>query len=155
VDRLNPARDLSVSLKQAGRPSLGTRVVRRMLSDLGFVRRQIATVLPGGATADRDPSFGSLAQRKAPYLAAGKPVLRIETKKKACLGTLYRHGKVYGQQAQKAFDHDLPSGAEGGIVPHGIDEVARHHGGLHVGLSRDPTALACDRLRVDWESDGQ
>ena len=147
--------DISVSLKQEGRPSIGTRVVRRILSDLGCVRRQIAKVLPGGETAERDPQFGYIAQLKAQFLAAGNPVLSIDTKKKEFLGTLYRNGKVYCQQAQKAFDHDFPSWAEGVIVPHGIYDVARNHGWLHVGLSRDTTAFACDSLRLYWESDGQ
>ena len=35
-------------------------------------------------------------------------VLSIDTKKKEYLGTLYRDGKVYCQQALKAFDHDVP-----------------------------------------------
>lgn len=144
-----------MSLKQEGRPAIGTRIVRRILADLGFVRRQIAKVLPGGVTADRDPQFGYMAQLTAQFLAAGKPVLSIDTKKKEFLGTLYRNGKVYCQQAQKAFDHDFPSWAEGVIVPHGIDDVARNHGWLHLGLSRDTTACACDSLRLYWESDGQ
>jgi DDE family transposase len=126
-----------------------------MLDDLGFARRQIATVLPGGVARDRDPPCRSIAERKAKFLAAGHPVWSIDTKKKACLGTLYRNGKVYGQPAQKAFEHDFPSWAEGVIVPHGIDDLARHHGWLPVGLSRDTTALACDSLRLYWESDGQ
>jgi len=148
-------RDLAGSLQQAGRPASGTRVVRRSLSDVGCVRRQSAQGLPGGATAERDPPLGSMAQRKAPWRAAGHPVWSIATKQKACLGTLSRNGKVYGPPAQKAFDQDFPRGAEGVMVPQGLDDGARNHGGLQVGLSRDTTACACDSLRVDWESDGQ
>jgi hypothetical protein len=33
------------------------RIVRRILDTLGFARRQIAKVLPGGETLDRDPEF--------------------------------------------------------------------------------------------------
>ena len=82
-------------------------------------------------------------------------MLSIDTKKKAFLGTLDRNGKGSCHQAQKAFDHDFPSWAEGVMVPHGLYEVARKHGWLHSGLSRDTTAFACDSLRVYWESDGQ
>ena len=148
-------REISLSLEHEWRQSIGTRVVRRILDDLGFVRRQIAKVLPGGEAADRDPQFRYLAELKAQLLAAGNPVLSIDTKKKEFLGTLYRNGKVYCQQAQKAFDHDFPSWAEGVLVPHGIYDVARNHGWLHVGLSRDTTAFACDSLRLYWENDGQ
>jgi hypothetical protein len=148
-------RDIALSLEQEWGQSIGTRVVRRMLDDLGFARRQIAKVLPGGEIADRDPQFRYIADLKAQFLAAGQPVLSIDTKKKECLGMLYRNGKVYCQQAQKAFDHDFPSWPEGVIVPHGIYDLARNHGWLHLGLSRDTTAFACDSLRLYWETDGQ
>lgn len=146
---------ISRSLQQERGESIGTRVVRRVLDDLGFARRQIAKVLPGGEAPNRDAQFRYIAALKAQFLAAGKPVLSIDTKKKEFLGTLYRNGKVYCQQAQKAFDHDFPSWAEGVIVPHGIYDLARNHGWLHLGLSRDTTAFACDSLRLYWESDGQ
>lgn len=148
-------RDISLSLEQEWRQSIGPRVVRRILDDLGFARRKIAKVLPGGDSPDRDEQFRYIAALKAQFLAAGKPVVSIDTKKKAFLGTLYRNGKVYCQQAQQAFDHDFPSWAEGVIVPHGIYDRARNHGWLRVGLSRDTTAFACDSLRLYWESAGQ
>ena len=111
-------------------------------------------MLPGGSCVDRDQRFRYIAELIQKFLAAGHPVLSIDTKKKEFLGTLYRHGKVYCQQAQKAFDHDFPSWAEGVIVPHGIYELARNHGWLHIGLSHYTTAFACDSLRLYWQSDG-
>jgi hypothetical protein len=147
--------DISVFLQQGWGQSVGPRVVRRMLDHLGFARRHIAKVLPGGDSPDRDPQFRHIADLIQQFLAAGHPVLSIDTKKKEFLGTLYRDGKVYCQQAQQAFDHDFPSGAEGVIVPHGIYDLARNHGWLHVGLSRDTTAFACDSLRLYGQSDGR
>jgi len=148
-------REISLSLQQERGQSVGTRVVRRILDNLGFARRQIAKILPGGDCADRDPQFRHIAELIQQFLAAGNPVLSIDTKKKEFLGTLYRDGKVYCQQAQQAFDHDFPSLAQGVIVPHGIYDLARNHGWLHLGLSRDTTAFACDSLRLYWQSDGQ
>ena len=148
-------RDIALALHQERGQSIGPRVVRRILDDLGFARRQIAKVLPGGTSPDRDPQFRYIAELKASFLAVGNPVVSIDTKKKEFLGRLYRNGKVYCHQAQQAFDHDFPSWAEGVIVPHGIYDVARNHGWLHLGLSRDTTAFACDSLRLYWESDGQ
>ena len=144
-----------MSLQQEWRQSVGTRVVRRILDHLGFAPRRIAKVLPGGDPPDRDAQFRHIAELIQQFLAAGNPVLSIDTKKKEFLGTLYRKGKVYCQQAQLAFDHDFPSLAEGVIIPHGIYDLARNHGWLHLGLSRDTTAFACDSLRLYWESDGR
>src|SRR3989475_7593380 len=133
----------------------GPRIVRRILDGLGFARRQILKVLPGGDSPHRGEQFRHLAHLIQAFLEAGNPVLSIDTKKKEFLGTLYRDGKVYCQQALKAFDHDFPSLATGGIIPHGIDDLARNQGWIHVGRSRDTTAFACDSLRLFWHSDGQ
>jgi len=131
------------------------RIVRRMLDGLGVARRQRAKVLPGGDSPYRGAQFRHLAQLIQEFLEAGNPVLRIDTKKKAFLGTLDRDGKVYGQQALKACDHDVPSLASGVLMPHGIDDLARHQGWMHVGLSRDTTECACESLRLFGHADGQ
>ena len=54
-------RDISLSLQQEWRQCVGPRVVRRILDHLGFARRQIAKVLPGGDSPDRDPQFRHIA----------------------------------------------------------------------------------------------
>jgi DDE family transposase len=133
----------------------GARIVRRILDRLGLARRQMLKVLPGGDSPHRDEQFRHLAQLIQEFLEVGNPVLSIDTKKKEYLGTLYRDGKVYCQRALKAFDHDFPSLATGVIIPHGIYDLARNQGWIHLGLSRDTTAFACDSLRVFWHNDGQ
>ena len=133
----------------------GPRIVRRILDTLGLARRQIAKVLPGGDSMHRDAQFRHLAHLIQEFLAAGNPVLSIDTKKKEFLGTLYRDGKVYCHEALKAFDHDFPSLASGVIIPHGIYDLSLNHGWMHLGLSRDTTEFACDSLRMFWQTDGQ
>src|SRR6266852_7854923 len=146
--------EISKSL-QAQAVCAGPRIVRRILDGLGLARRQMLKVLPGGDSPHRREPFRHLAHPIQEFLEAGNPVLSIDTKKKECLGTLYRNGKVYCQQALKAFDHDFPSLARGVIIPHGIYDLARNQGWIHVGLSRDTTAFACDSLRLLWHSDGR
>jgi len=79
----------------------GPRIVRRILDGLGLARRQMLKVLPGGDSPHRREQFRHLAHLLQEFLAAGNPVLSIDTKKKEFLGTLYRDGKVYCQQALK------------------------------------------------------
>ncbi len=146
--------EISKSL-QAQAVCAGPRIVRRILDGLGLARRQILKVLPGGDSPHRREQFRHLAPLIQEFLEAGNPVLSIDTKKKECLGTLYRDGKVYCQKALKAFDHDFPSLATGVIIPHGIYDLARNQGWIHLGVSRDTTAFACDSLRVFWHGDGQ
>lgn len=134
---------------------VGPRIVRRILDTFGFARRQMAKVLPGGASPHRDAQFRHVSHLIQEFLEAGNPVLSIDTKKKEFLGTLYRDGKVYCQQAIPVFDHDFPSLARGVIIPHGIYDLAHNHGWIHLGLSHDTTAFACDSLRLFWHNDGQ
>src|SRR3989454_4643390 len=134
---------------------VGPRIVRRILDRLGFARRQIAKVLPGGGSPHRREQFCHLAALMQAFLEAGNPVLSIDTKKKEYLGTVYRDGKVYCREALKAFDPDFPSLASGVIIPHGIYDLARNQGWIHLGLSRDTTQFACDSLRLFWHHDGQ
>jgi Rhodopirellula transposase DDE domain len=146
--------EISKSLQAQG-VCAGPRIVRRLLDGLGLARRQMLKVLPGGDSPHRREQFHHLAHLIHEFLEAGNPVLSIDTKKKEFLGTLYRGGRVYCQQALKAFDHDFPSLATGVIIPHGIYDLARNQGWIHLGISRDTTAFACDSLRVFWHGDGQ
>ncbi len=100
--------EISDSL-QAQAVRAGPRIGRRILATLGLARRQIAKVLPGGDSPHRGEQFRHLASLMQEFLEAGNPILSIDTKKKEYLGTLYRDGKVYCQEALKAFDHDSPS----------------------------------------------
>src|SRR5712692_4615436 len=109
------------------------RIVRRMLDGLGVARRQRAKGLPGGDSPHRGAQFRHLAQVIQAFLEAGNPVLRIDTTKKECVGTLYRDGKVYCHQALTACDPDFPSLASGLIMPHGIDDLAAIRAGCMWG----------------------
>ena len=73
---------------QAQAVCAGPRIVRRMLDTLGFARRQIAKGLPGGDSPHRGAQCRHLASLMQEFLEAGNPVLRIDTKKKAYVGTL-------------------------------------------------------------------
>jgi hypothetical protein len=145
---------ISTQLAEKEQTSVHPAIVRRILDRLGYRLRKIAKVLPGKTSPDRDRQFRRIAELKDEFLGAGQPVLSIDTKKKEFLGGLYRAGRVYCRQPIKAFDHDFPSWAEGVIVPHGLYDLSRNEGWLHLGLSRDTSQFACDSLRLYFEQDG-
>ena len=130
--------------RQAHAVCAGPRIVRRILDRRGLARRQLAKVLPGGDSPHRREQFRPLAHLIQEFLDAGNPVLSIDTKQKAYVGTLYRDGQVYGREALTALDHDCPSLANGVIIPHGISDLARNQGWMHLGLRRDTTQVACE-----------
>ena len=130
-------------------------VVKDWLQDQGLALRQIEKVIAGGESPDRDAQFQNIATLKREYLAAENPVFSVDTKAKEHLGQLYRKGRVWTQQAFRAFDHDFPSWATGVIVPHGIYDLARQRGHINIGLSHDTSQFACDSFRWYWNRIGR
>jgi hypothetical protein len=128
-------------------------IIRRVLGSLNYRLRKIAKVLPGKEVPDRDQQFLRIAELKEAFLGLGLPVISMDTKKKEFLGNLYRAGRVYAVEAIKAFDHDFPTWANGVIIPHGLYDIVRNEGCLHLGLSRDTSEFACDSLRLYFEQE--
>lgn len=151
--------DLSPRLIADAVTDMGTPVsppvVRDWLDDQGLALHKIAKVLEGGQSPDRDAQFIRIAELKAEYAEAENPVFSMDTKAKEHLGQLFRAGRVYTQQAFKAFDHDYPSWAAGVLIPHGIYDIARNRGHINVGLSHDTSEFACDSFRWYWNRIGK
>lgn len=140
---------ISEELGRLGTP-ISSPTVGRLLEENGFAKRQIEKTLAGGSVPQRNQPFEHIEALKNRYFSEENPVFSIDTKKKELLGTLYRAGRVYCQQAFKAFDHDFPSWSTGKIVPHGIWDLVRNHGHLNLGLSSDTSQFACDSFRWFW-----
>lgn len=130
-------------------------VVQDWMEAQKLARHQIEKVLAGGQSPDRDAQFQRIAELKAEYFTAGNPVFSMDTKAKERLGQLFRKGRVWTQQAFRAFDHDFPSWATGVIIPHGIYDLVRNCGHVNIGLSHDTSQFACDSLRWYWNRIGQ
>lgn len=98
----------------------------------------------------RNEQFEYIAQLIQAFRAAGQPILSIDSKKKELLGQLYRPGRVYCQEGLVCQDHDFPSLATGKVVPHGIFDLARQEGYIHLSQSADTPEFACDCLESWW-----
>jgi Rhodopirellula transposase DDE domain len=131
------------------------QVIRQLLDDEGYRRRQIQKYLDMGSHEDRNAQFENIARIKRDYLDSPEPILSIDTKKRELLGTFYRDGRVYTRQGLLAFDHDFPSYADGVVIPYGLYDPKRNFGYLSVGTSHDTTEFACDSIAWWWENYGR
>ena len=52
-------------------------------------------------------------------------------------------------------DHDFPSLASGVVIPHGLYDVRRNQGFVHLNTSHDTSELACDSIAAWWEEQGR
>lgn len=103
----------------------------------------------------RNAQFENIARLKAGYVAAGNPVVSMDTKKKEYLGTFYRDGHLYTREELQVYDHDFTSQAEGIVIPHGIYDVQRNTGYITLGTSHDTSEFACDCIGNWWNSQGR
>lgn len=71
------------------------------------------------------------------------------------IGQLYRQGRLYTQDEPiEVFDHDWKSLADGVAIPHGLYDLSLNIGYLHIGISHDTGAFACDAIRNWWHQHG-
>jgi hypothetical protein len=107
-----------------------------------------------GTHADRDAQFQNIAKLKAAYMAQGAPVMSIDTKKKELIGNFSREGHTHTQAQVETLDHDFPSAGEGKLIPHGLYDLARNEGYMHLNTSHDTSEFCCDSIAHWWGQHG-
>jgi hypothetical protein len=147
-------RQIARRLKELGTPA-GKNVVSRLLWEHGYRRRKPQKKRTMGQHADRNAQFERIAELKQKYLAAGEPVISIDTKKKELLGNFHRDGVTDGVEPTVVNDHDFPSYADGKLIPHGIYDLAKNEASLHLNDSHDTTELACESIALWWHEQGR
>lgn len=87
-------RNLAAALTAAGH-RISDRTVARMLRGLGLSLQANAKVIEGRQHEDHDAQFGYLNQRVREHIAAGQPVISVDTKKKELVGEFTSAGRAY------------------------------------------------------------
>src|SRR3954454_10127352 len=104
---------------------------------------------------NRNAQFVSTARLTEEYLKAGMTVLSMDTKKKELLGDLFREGTIDTQGTIEVNDHDFGSAAAGKVIPHGLYDVGKNEGCVHLNTSHDTSELACDSIAAWWDEQGR
>jgi hypothetical protein len=127
-----------------------------LLETFGYHRRQAQKNLPLGTYAHRDEQFRNIAELKEQYLAAGEPVISMDTKKKEHLGNFHRSGRVWTTGVIETLDHDFHRSGDGSVViPHGLYDVGRNVGHITLGTSHDTSQFACESFKLWWFGHGR
>ncbi len=134
--------------------STSLRQVRKLLKKHKLGQRKIRKKKSMGAHPDRDAQFRNIAKIKTEYQIAGDPTLSIDTKKKELIGNFSREGPIFAQTAVDAWDHDFPSAGEGKVIPHGLYDLARNEGYVHLNMSHDTSEFCCDSIEHWWLKHG-
>lgn len=142
--------EIASELEALGTP-ISSPTLESVLGEFGVSRRKIDNSRPGGSSPDRNEPFEQIAALREQFARAGNPIFSVDTKAKEYLGFLYREGRSWCTQPQRAFDHDYPSWADGVLIPHGLFDLKRNHGHLNLGVSHDTSQFACDSFRWFWK----
>ena len=145
--------EIAAALGQEGF-EVSTTVVDRLLDKFDFRQRKAQRIKTMGESADRDAQFRKIGKLKGRYLKAGLPVLSIDGKKREILGDYVRPGRVLSTAPLRGWDHDFPQRRLGIAIPHGIYDVGRNEGYVHLGTSHDTSDFVIDSMLHWWRHHG-
>jgi hypothetical protein len=139
--------------------SLGHRAspptLRRLLKKAKFTLKANAKRDAGVDHPDRNTQFEYLATQRQAFLAAGQPVISVDTKKKELIGNYKNAGRTWCQEAERVNIHDFAEENTIRAVPYGLYDVTYNTGSLYVGVSADTPAFAVEAIASWWETQGQ
>jgi hypothetical protein len=111
----------------------------------------------GSEHPDRDAQFGHINATAEAFLAAGDPVIAVDTKKKELVGDFKNAGREWRPQGEpeavRVYDFVIPE--LGRVSPYGVDDLASKAGWVTVGLAHDTAAFAVERIRRWWQRAGK
>lgn len=149
-------RVLAVELARLGHPVSHTKV-GELLRGLGYSLQGNAKVLEGDDHPDRDAQFRYINDRAQASLAAGQPVISVDTKKKELVGNFKNGGKEYQPKGHPTAVqvHDFMNPAEGRVNPYGVYDLAHNEAWVSVGTDHDTAAFAVESIRRWWHAMGK
>jgi Rhodopirellula transposase DDE domain len=134
-------------------------VVGRLLREHGYSLRGTAKVLEGKAAhgEDRDRQFRHINDTVCQFVAAGDPVISVDTKKKEPVGNFERPGRTWRpyRDPVKVEDHTFAKDIDAVAVPYGVYDVGAGTGFVNVGISHDTPAFAVASVRRWWQRVGR
>jgi hypothetical protein len=147
---------LAGALTAAGHP-VSDDTVGRLLKQQGYTLQPTHKTLEGAQHPDRDGQFRYVNEQARSHLAAGQPVVSVDTKKKELVGR-YANGGAEWQPAgepERVGVHDFPDPEVGKAIPYGVYDLGANAGWVSVGVDHDTAAFAVATLRRWWAQLGR
>jgi len=106
---------------------------------------------------DRDAQFLYINDQVRRALAAKRPVISVDTKKKELLGNYQNAGRQWRptKTPARVQVHDFPAPSVPRAYPYGIYDLGRNTGFVNVGTDHDTGAFAVASIRGWWRAEGQ
>ena len=136
---------------------VSSTTVGRLLHSLGYRLQSVRKRQEGTVHPDRNAQFEHINARADEMLAAGQPVISVDTKKKELVGNFANAGREWQPKGKPPAVrvHDFPSDAEGRAIPYGVYDMARNEAWVSVGRDHDTPAFAAASVGHWWERMGR
>ena len=129
--------------------------VRRLLVKMKYSLKANVKRLSGAAHPDREQQFEQIESLRKAFLASGRPVISVDSKKKELIGNFKNAGRSWCLAAEAVNDHDFDQDALGKAVPYGIYDLNHNLGYVYVGNSADTPQFAVEAIARWWQTEGQ
>lgn len=131
--------------------------VQRVLKSMGFSLQANRKTREGEQHHDRDAQFRYINEAAKAALAAGQPVISVDTKKRELVGNFKAVGRELARTGQpvEVSTHDFKDKDLGHAIPHGVFDPLANEGWVTVGVDRDTSQFAVNSIRAWWQHLGR
>ena len=143
---------LAGGLREAGH-EVADRTVLKTLKELGYSLQANRKTKEGSSHPDRDAQFRYINETAKAALAAGQPVISVDTKKKELVGDFKNAGREWRPKGEPELvrTHDFKDKELGKAIPYGIYDLADDTGWVNVGIDNDTAQFAVASIRSWWQ----
>jgi hypothetical protein len=153
---LKSTRQLAKALGEMGH-QVSSWTVGQLLHKLGYSLRATAKTVEGVQHPHRNDQFAYINRRAGEQLAAGEPVISVDTKKKELVnGRKANAGREWqpAGRPEPVDVHDFPDPEIPKAIPYGVYDVGANEGWVSVGDDHDTATFAVNAIRRWWQTMG-
>ena len=149
-------RTLALTLTRQHHPVSHTTVAQ-LLRASGYSLQANRKLEEGEDHPDRDRQFRHIQRAVTRRLAAGLPVISVDTKKKELLGNFRNPGRQWrpAKRPRAGQTHDFPTPEVPRAYPYGIYDIGRNTGFSNLGIDHDTGQFAVASIRGWWRHEGR
>jgi Rhodopirellula transposase DDE domain len=129
------------------------RTVLRLLKAKGYSLQANKKTREGVQHPDRDAQFAHINETVAAAIAAGEPVISVDTKKRELVGDFKAVGREFEPKGRpiEVRGHDFKDKQLGHAIPYGVYDLTADEGWVSVGITADTATFAVNTIISWWE----
>ncbi|MGZ6693955.1 MAG: ISAzo13 family transposase [Solirubrobacteraceae bacterium] len=145
-------RQIAAALREMGHEAHFTSVAMLMRL-LGYSLQANVKTKEGASHPDRDAQFQHINATAKAAVAAGWPVISVDTKKKELVGDFKNAGREWRLKGKPELVrvHDFKDKKLGKAIPYGVYDLKLDKGYVNVGIDHDTAQFAVNSIRSWWQ----